>query len=229
MLEKKQSMAYAFLVALIICGLATATVTAGKIVHLGINFPFSNIAFSIFTYPIVDCICELWGKKIARQTVFFALLCQLLMVLILQLSIILPYPSFWNYQENFERVLSSSTEVVIAGFLAFLLSQILDVAIYQKIKNAFQGKLLWLRSNVSTIIGQIVDSSIFIGIVFYASDHKLNILIGSITVKIIISILMTPIVYLIILGLDRYLDRNTLAFKPEHSGEDLSEKTEIYR
>lgn len=212
-LENKHSKAYTVLVALIICGLATATVTASKVIHLGINFPFSNIVFSIFTYPIVDCICELWGRKIARQTVWLALGCQMLVVLLLQFSIVLPHASFWQNQKEYATLLSSSGLVVTASFLAFFLSQILDIIVYQKIKDLSHGKLLWLRSNVSTFIGQIIDSTIFVGIVFYASHHKLNILLGSILVKIIISILMTPIVYLIVIGIDKYLESDTEAFK----------------
>lgn len=227
MLDNRQFKAYLVLVALIICGLAAATVTASKVVHLGINFPFSNIVFSIFTYPIVDCICELWGKKVARQTVWLALGSQLLVVLLLQFSIVIPHASFWNNQKEYATILSVSGKVVTASFLAFFLSQILDIIVYQKIKNICRGKLLWLRSNVSTFIGQIIDSSIFVSIVFYASPHKFNILLGSIGVKIIISILMTPFVYLIVMWINRYLQFDTQAFKSESSILESKGKSDI--
>lgn len=223
-IESKQVKAYVFLVALIICGLISATVTASKVVHFGINFPFSNIVFSIFTYPIVDCICELWGKKVARRTVWLALCSQFLVMFLLQLSIVVPHAEFWQNQREYSVVLSSSVYVVIASFLAFFVSQILDITVYQKIKNALRGKWLWLRSNVSTILGQIVDSTIFVSIVFYASSEKLNILFGSVGIKIIISILMTPFVYLIVIGVNRYLNDETKAFKYEcHHFEEISE------
>lgn len=61
--QSKEIRAYVILTTLVICGLAGSLITGSKIIHMGINFPFSNIVFSIFTYPIVDCICELWGKK----------------------------------------------------------------------------------------------------------------------------------------------------------------------
>lgn len=221
LLDSKQTKAYMILVSLVICGLATATVTATKIVHIGINFPFSNIVFSIFTYPLVDCICELWGKKIARQTIWIALGCQIIIVLLLQLSIVTPPASFWSHQQTYQTILSTSTNVVIASLVAFLTSQILDIIVYQKIKNASRGKLLWLRSNLSTFIGQIVDSSIFVSIVFYASHHKLNILLGSISIKIVISIFMTPIVYFIVYRIDKYLGSDTLAFKPDKHYPDV--------
>lgn len=75
--------------------------------------------------------------------------------------------------------------------------------------------MLWLRSNISTYLGQALDSVIFVNIVFYDLPQKWSILIGAIIVKIIISLMMTPIVYLIVISINRYLDSNTLAFKEE--------------
>jgi uncharacterized integral membrane protein (TIGR00697 family) len=215
LLGDKEVRAYTLLTALVICGLAASLVTATKVVHLGISFPFSNIVFSIFTYPIVDCICELWGKRVARQTVWLGLACQLLITILIQLSIYTPAANFWLHQEEYEKILSSGMLVVIAGVLAFSISQFLDLIVYQRIKEWSRGKFLWLRSNISTYLGQIVDSGIFITIVFYNSDQKLAIFTGSILVKMFLSFLMTPIVYLIVITVNRYLDSNTLAFRDE--------------
>jgi len=212
LIENKATKAYSILIAFIICGFAVSTVTASKVVHIGINFPFSNIIFSVFSYPLIDCVCELWGKKIALQTIWLALCSQLLVVLLLQLSIIAPAAPFWHEQNAYMQILSSGLRVLLASVSAFFFSQMLDVFIYQKIKRLFRGKLLWLRSNVSTIIGQAIDSSIFITVVFYASTNKWDIFIGSIMVKFIISILMTPVVYLIVIGIDNYLESHTKAF-----------------
>lgn len=219
MFQDKNTRAYLLLTSLVICGLAGSLITAGKIVHIGINFPFSNIVFSIFTYPIVDCICELWGKRAAQQAIWLGLGSQLLLTVIIQISIASPHASFWQHQEAYQTVLSTGLNIVIASFLAFSTSQLLDILIYQRIKIWSKGKLLWLRSNISTYLGQMIDSGIFVGIVFYNSNQKWNILFGSILVKIILSLCMTPFVYLIIIAVNRYLGFNTLAFKDEQLGE----------
>ncbi len=213
--QDKNTRAYLLLTTLVICGLTSSLITAGKIVHIGINFPFSNIVFSIFTYPIVDCICELWGRRAAQQAIWLGLSSQFLLTIIIQISIASPYASFWQHQQAYQTILSTGLTIVIASMLAFSMSQILDILIYQRIKIWSKGKLLWLRSNISTYFGQIIDSSIFICIVFYNSNQKLTILFGSILVKIILSLCMTPIVYLIIITFNRYLEFNTLAFKDE--------------
>ncbi len=215
-LQKKEVRAYTFLVGLVICGLAGSLITASKIVYFGINFPFSNLVFSIFTYPIVDCICELWGKQAARQALWFGLGGQLLLTLIIQLSIMAPHATFWHLQTEYQKTLSIGLNVVMASCIAFAISQVLDIVVYQKLKEFCQGKKLWIRSNLSTYLGQAVDSILFVNIVFYHLDQKTNIMLGSIMVKVILSFLMTPIVYLIVYGVHRYLDSHTLAFKAEH-------------
>lgn len=210
---KRELRAYNFLTCLVVCGLISCLITAPKIINFGISFPFSNIVFSIFTYPIVDCICELWGKQAARQTLWLGLICQVLVACIIQVSIIAPPATFWHLQSEYQLILSTGINVVIASILAFTISQILDIAVYQKIKEISQGKHLWLRSNISTYLGQVIDSIIFINLVFFNSNQKLNILFGSILIKITLSFVMTPVVYLIVLAVNKYLDSNTLAFK----------------
>ncbi len=213
----KEFRAYLLLMSLVVCGLMGSLITAPKLIHLGVDFPFSVVIFSIFTYPIVDCICELWGKKVARQTLWFGLFCQILLMCIIQLSIYAPHASYWLLQSEYQAVLATGANVALASLAAFSVSQIVDIVVYQKIKEFSNGKWLWLRSNISVYLGQALDSVIFVNIVFYASNQKLSILLGSITVKVIISFLMTPFVYLIVNGVNRYLDHQTLAFKAEKS------------
>ncbi len=212
-LIQKDTKAYLLLTGLAICGLTSSVITATKVVNMGINFPFSTLVFSIFTYPIVDCICELWGKQAARQTIWISLFCQLIFTLLIQLSIVTPHAAFWQLQDEYNLILNTNGTVVMASLLAFTVSQIMDIFVYQKVKDMCQGKKLWLRSNLSTYIGQVIDSTIFVMIVFHSSSHKFTILFGAIVIKIIISFLMTPIVYLIVMTTNRYLDFKTLAFK----------------
>lgn len=214
---KQETKAYLFLTTLVICGLGGSLITAPKIVHFGIDFPFSNIVFSIMTYPIVDCICELWGKQAARQAMWLGLLSQALLACTIQLSILAPSTSFMQHQAEYASVLSIGSNVLIASLCAFSLSQMIDITVYQKIKELSQGKHLWLRSNVATFLGQTLDSIIFINIVFAGSNHKFNIIVGSVLVKIILSFMMTPVVYCIIFAVNKYLnlDSHSCALQQE--------------
>jgi hypothetical protein len=118
-------------------------------------------------------------------------------------------------QNQYQTILAASGYVIIASVIAFTLSQMLDIMLYQRIKELSHGKWLWLRSNISMYFGQMLDSCILVLIVFHASSHKLDILMGSIVIKLVFSFLMTPIIYLIVGSVDRYLGFNTFAFKNE--------------
>lgn len=211
----KELRIYLLLTSIVICGLAGSLITGPKIAYFGVSFPFSNIIFSILTYPIVDCICELWGKPLARQTLWYGLGCQLLLACLIQLSILAPPSPLWHLQSEYQHILSTGLKVVVASLIAFSLSQLLDLFVYQRIKEISKGKKLWLRTNISVYLGQALDSFIFIMIVFFDSPQKLKIILGSILVKIVISFLMTPIIYIIVIAVNRYLSNNTLAFKDE--------------
>ncbi|HTM63695.1 MAG TPA: queuosine precursor transporter [Gammaproteobacteria bacterium] len=212
-LLKKEVRAYLLLTSLVVCGMVCGMITAIKVVHFGIDFPYSVAVVAVLTYPIIDCICELWGKQAARQALWIGLFSQILISILIQISIYFPAAAFWTLQPAFHSVLSIGLSVVIASLAAFIVSQVIDIFVYQKIKDLSQGKWLWVRSNISVYLGQVIDSLIFVNILFYDSDHKLSILTGTITVKIILSFLMTPVVYLIVIAVNRYLDNNTFAFK----------------
>jgi uncharacterized integral membrane protein (TIGR00697 family) len=175
LLTNKSISIYVILTSLVICGLATSLVTAQKVIHLGIDFPFSNLVFSIFTYPLVDCICELWGKPAAQRTVWIALTSQLLIAVLIYLSIVIPPASFWTLQDTYQIILGSSAYVVLASLTAFGVSQLLDIFIYQRLKQLSRGKHLWLRSNLATYLGQIIDSLVFVSIVFHHSERVMHI------------------------------------------------------
>lgn len=212
LLKTREVSAYLILSSIVICGLLASIVTAPKLMHVGFTFPFANIVFSIFSYPFVDCICELWGKSAARMTIWVGLAAQALFAGIIHLSILAPYASFWQLQSEYAAILASSGKVVLASLAAFSVSQILDVTIYQRLKQMTKGKSLWLRSNLSIYCGQAVDSLIFVSVVFGQSSQKYSILLGSITIKILVAFLMTPIMYAIVFSVNRYLDGKTLAF-----------------
>ena len=183
---------------LIICGMTSSAITATKPVHLILNFPFSNIIFAIFTFPIIDAICELYGKPLAYFAASIGILSQFLFVIILQCSVIIPHAPDWQSQTIYAKVVTKSRFVILGTIVAMSVSQFFDVYVFQFIRTKTKGKWLWLRSSVSSIIGQLIDSAIFIYIVFFHYINKLNLLYGSLLSKVTFSILAIPLVYLFI-------------------------------
>ena len=189
---------------LIICAMTSSAITATKPVHFILNFPFSNIIFAIFTFPIIDALCELYGKKLAYFSALIAVCSQVVFVIILEFSVVMPHAPNWQFQTVYATVVAKSGLVVIGTVVAVSLSQFFDVYIFQYIRTKTDGKWLWLRSSTSSIIGQFVDSTIFIYIVFFDYPNKLNLLYGSFVSKMIFTILAVPLVYLFVFIAKKY-------------------------
>ena len=120
------------------------------------------------------------------------------MILLLSISIKLPPFEFWENQEAYKSVLGSVPRIVIAGLITYMISQTLDVKLFNMLKIRHHGKHLWIRNNVSTIISQLVDSFLFILLAFYGTMTLNNIVstaLAQFGVKVILALLDTPFCY----------------------------------
>jgi queuosine precursor transporter len=182
--------------------LILSNVLAVKLFSIGdwIVLPAAVIIY-VFTYPILDVITEAYGKEAARRTVLTGFLAQILAIIFIWIAIKLPAASFYENQQSFELIFTAGFRVTIASLVAYLVSQNLDVTIFDKLKKRHGEKKLWIRNNLSTMASQLVDTAIFISIAFYGT-MPLGVLIGMIfsqyIFKFIVAILDTPVVYALV-------------------------------
>jgi uncharacterized integral membrane protein (TIGR00697 family) len=114
---------------------------------------------------------------------------------------------------QFSAVFGQSQWIIVGSIVAFLVSQLIDVTIFHFFKNKTGGKMLWLRSTGSTVISQFFDSFIVLGIAFYMTG-KMNTTqyiesgLAGYSVKLVIAILLTPVIYLAHSIIDKYIHEN---------------------
>ncbi|WP_186670159.1 queuosine precursor transporter [Sporosarcina sp. BP05] len=182
--------------------LILSNILAVKLFSIGewIVLPAAALIY-VCTYPLLDVITEAYGKEAARRTVLTGFMAQLFAIFFIWIAIKLPAAPFYEHQESFETIFSAGFRVTIASLVAYLISQNLDVAIFDKLKKRHGTKKLWIRNNASTMVSQLVDTAIFISIAFYGT-MPLGVLIGMIfsqyIFKFIVAILDTPIVYALV-------------------------------
>lgn len=197
-----------FLVALYITCLALAEIMSMKTIPLFKVFNYQlNVSVGIFVFPILfainDVITEVKGKERAKQLVFSSLI---MVAIIMAYSIFvtwLPESARFNDGEAYNLIFSRAARISFASLVAFLVSGLLDVAIFHRIKVKTKGKMLWLRSNVSNFISQFLDTFIFISIAFYSFQYGLNsnlsfifsIVIPYWLLKCFMSVVETPLTY----------------------------------
>lgn len=172
------------------------------------NFPL-NASVAIFLIPVVfsinDIITEVYGKERARSVIRAALFMVFLMILFSFLAIALP-PSkrFTPNQVAYQTIFGMSIRFAIASLTAFAISEFSDVYIFSKLRQALGKSALWLRNNVSNIISQFLDTTIFITLAFYALNKPFSdnftflagIILPYWLLKCFMSAVETPFVYL---------------------------------
>lgn len=179
--------------------LILANIVAVKIFSIGewAILPAAVIIY-IFTYPIIDVIVEVYGKKEGRRTVNAGLITQILALGFIAIAIALPAAPTFSHQASFETILGGSFRVIIASLVSYAVSSNLDVLVFNRLKEKHGSKKLWLRNNASTMLSQLVDTTIFISIAFYGTMPITvlgSLILMQYAFKFIASILATPLVY----------------------------------
>ena len=184
--------------------LVAAAVLATKIVSIGvISVPAGVFAYCI-TFVCADVVSEIWGRRYANMVVlvgFIGLGCAFLLI---RLALWWPAAPFWHQEDAFRDTLGMTPRIIAASLAAYILSQFHDVWLYNLLKDRMRGRHLWLRNNVATILSQLIDSVVFIGIAFYGVMPVAPLIAGQWTVKAALALCDTPLVYAAVWCIRRY-------------------------
>ena len=201
---KKTEQNLQILVGIFVVSLIVANIVSAKIVSFwGLVIPAAIVAYPL-TFLITDIIGELWGKDIANRAVKIGFICQLVSLVLIGLSILLPVAPFADNQAQFVGIMKSSFRVVAASLVAYLVSQSWDVWLFHKLKEKCNGKHKWLRNNASTLTSQMIDTAVFITIAFWGVVPNILIMILSqYLIKSIYALLDTIPFYLLTKNSDK--------------------------
>jgi len=119
-----------------------------------------------------------------------------------------------NINEAFSRIFRQGLGIITGSLTAFLISQIIDATVFERIKKTTGNKHIWLRATGSTLISQLIDSFLVIGIAFYAFGNWsisqwMNVSLNNYFYKFFVAILFTPLLYLAHYCIEKYLKKET--------------------
>lgn len=202
-----------FSVLLFMAALAVADVTSVKLAAIdlfgiGLLVPVGTLAFAL-TFLATDIISELYGKQYSVYTVWGGVAMRIFMLVYFYVSIgdaqgnflFFEVPQFWSEesQRAYSFIFGSTLYIYLAGFVAIIVSSLLDVYLFHYFKEKHQGKpMLWFRNNFCTIVSQLINSTLFISIAFGSVLTVRDILAavaGQFVAKIILAIFDTPFCY----------------------------------
>ncbi|HHW29915.1 MAG TPA: queuosine precursor transporter [Syntrophomonadaceae bacterium] len=199
--SRNVSRLYVILGCLFVTCLLISNMVAGKLITvLGKALPAAVILFPI-TYIFGDVLTEVYGFKRSRLIIWTGFACNLLMAVIFMLVVALPYPEFWEQQDAYAVVLGMTPRVVVASLVGYFLGEFTNSAVLSKLKLLTRGKWLFSRTIGSTIVGEGIDTVVFITIAFagtVSSSVLLSMIAAQYIFKVVYEILVTPLTYLVV-------------------------------
>lgn len=203
--------------ALFVTCLLTANTMATKLITVGGVVLTAGIVIFPVSYVLGDVLTEVWGYAAARRVIWLGFACNALMVAALWLGGRLPAAPFWKGQEAYDTIFGQTPRVLAASFVAYLVGEFANAFVLAKLKLATQGRWLWLRTIGSTVVGQALDSVVFVTLAFAGAvppGALVPIVAAQWIVKVIYEAAATPLTYAAVAwlkareGVDAY-DRHT--------------------
>jgi uncharacterized integral membrane protein (TIGR00697 family) len=203
--------------ALFVTCLLTANTMAAKLIVVGGVVLTAGIVIFPVSYVVGDVLTEVWGYAAARRVIWLGFACNALMVAALWLGGELPAAPFWRGQDAYETIFGQTPRLVLASFLAYLVGEFANAFVLARLKIATEGRWLWLRTIGSTVVGQGLDSAVFVTLGFagiVSAAALAHIVAAQWIVKVLYEAAATPLTYAAVAwlksreGVDAY-DRHT--------------------
>ena len=184
--------------ALYVTCLLVSNLIAGKLWSAGgFVLPAAVVLFPV-TYILGDVFTEVYGFKKARSVIWAGFFCSFLAAVFYMVAVALPAPSFWHGQEAYATVLGMTPRVAAASFLGYLAGEFSNSVVLSRLKVATQGRMLWLRTIGSTVIGEGLDSVLFITAAFWGTMPPAALgamILTQYCFKVAYEVLCTPLTY----------------------------------
>ena len=201
--------------AFFVTSLLVSNIIAVKLIALGPFYLPAGVLIFPISYIFGDILTEVYGYARARRVIWIGFFCNLLAVIIFFLSVELSPAPFWKIgsfesseasQQAYRAIFYSTPRILLASFIAYLAGELLNSFVLAKMKVATEGRHLWLRTIGSTVVGQLVDSGVFIFLAFYGTvslPALIKIVSGQWLIKSAYEALVTPFTYLAVNFLKR--------------------------
>lgn len=181
--------------------LLISNVASSKIVDLKwFTFDGGTLLFPL-SYIFDDILTEVYGYAKSRSTIWLGFFMALLMSVIFIVVGKLPPAAGWNNQSAYDAILGLTPRIVCASLIAYFFGEFANSYVLAKMKILTKGKWLWTRTIGSTVVGELLDSVIFVLVAFTGilpNSLVVTLIISNYLFKTGVEILFTPITYKVV-------------------------------
>jgi len=187
---------FVIVAALFITCLITANIIAVKVISFGpAILPAAIIIFPL-SYIFGDILTEVYGYRWARRVIWLGFACNLLFVIFVWVGQLLPPATFWEGQGAYESILGYTPRLLLASFGGYLIGEFANSFVLAKMKILTRGRWLWSRTIGSTVVGQGLDTVVFITLAYIGTASFMPIMIlYHWLAKVLIEAIFTPATY----------------------------------
>ena len=192
--------------ALFVAVLLTSNIASSKILDLGpFTFDGGTILFPV-SYIFGDILTEVYGCRRSRRVIWVGFACAGLMAAVLALVGALPPAEGWENQEAYEAILGTTPRIVLGSLIAYFAGEFSNSYTLAKMKILTKGRWLWTRTIGSTLVGEGVDTLLFVTIAFAGTlpwPLFWSIIVSNYVFKVGLEAVMTPATYRVTNSLKR--------------------------
>ncbi len=184
--------------ALFVTCLLTANTIATKLITVGGVVLTAGVVIFPLSYVLGDVLTEVWGYAASRRVIWLGFACNALMVAAIWLGGAIPAAPFWKGQGAYDEILGHTPRILGASFVAYLAGEFANAFVLAKLKILTQGRWLWTRTIGSTLVGQALDTAIFVTLAFAGTVPGAvlaGIVAGQWAVKVAYEAAATPLTY----------------------------------
>jgi len=204
---KNKENLYALLVSTYVVSLAIANILAGIIIALPFGFTLAagTLVFPL-TYIASNLISEVFGYKKARFTALLAIIINVLLVIVYQLTLLIPNPAFWQNEHAYQIVLGAVPRIFAASTLASFFASWFNDVVFERLLKKEKGNFT-TRSMFSSLLGQMLNSAIFIPIAFLGTmpmDSMITMYFVTVIVRLVYQLVLLPLTNRVVKNVEKW-------------------------
>ncbi len=202
--------------AIFITALISANTIAVKLISAGHFTLVAAVVIFPVSYIFGDVLTEVYGYRWARRIIWLGFLCNLIFVIFVWIGQVLPPASFWTAQEAYVRILGSTPRLLFASFAGYLVGEFANSFVLAKMKVLTHGRWLWTRTIGSTVVGEGLDSVLFVTLAYFGTpDFIPVVIVYQWVAKTLIEAAATPFTYRVVNYLKQKETVDTFDYKTD--------------
>jgi uncharacterized integral membrane protein (TIGR00697 family) len=189
--------------------LVLSNILASKMVALGpFVFDGGTLLFPL-SYIFGDVLTEVYGYRQSRKVIWTGFASLVVMAVFVRIIGLLPAEESWTFQKSFDDILLQMPRISIASIGGYFLGEYSNAVVLSAVKKKMGGRHLWVRTVSSTLVGEAIDSLVFVAVAFaglYPARVLVIMAVSNYVFKTAIEVAFTPLTYVVV-GATKKIER----------------------